>query len=241
MRLLLAVLLALPGLAHAGASGGGSSGSGTVSTTNPPITGDGSSGTPLNLDSSSATLQGNTFNAAGKLLQINANGNVGVSTATPSQKIDVAGFINTSSGFMLNNSSLAVVNVGTIGSYAVICASATATTPFTEVSGTSVFGSRRAIDLSRYSELRAQFSTQNTNATLFYGGVDLSTDTTHAGATWTNVVPLTQTNQTTAGANVVTAWTSIPAAFRTVVIMRSVCQYDGVGSRTFNYQQVDAR
>lgn len=43
---------------------------------NSPILGDGSSGSPLRLDTSSVTLQGNTFNAPGKLLMLDSSGGV---------------------------------------------------------------------------------------------------------------------------------------------------------------------
>ncbi len=47
---------------------------GTTVSANAPILGDGSSGDPLRLDTSSATLQGNTFNGANQLVQLDGTG-----------------------------------------------------------------------------------------------------------------------------------------------------------------------
>lgn len=51
-------------------------------TVSSPLTGSGSSGSPLGVDSTSVTLQGNTFNLPSKLAQFDSGGRFGVGTST---------------------------------------------------------------------------------------------------------------------------------------------------------------
>lgn len=55
-------------------SAAGFGGASTITATSPPFSGNGSVGNPLNLKSSSVTLQGNSFNSASQLVKLDANG-----------------------------------------------------------------------------------------------------------------------------------------------------------------------